>query len=92
MTARGQNRPNEKHRPNDCFVIRKRTLAKDDMNGCFWPISVVPIQSSRMTESGQSATPCVPIETIRYWGESGRRKSMFLARRDFKMRKSGFRA
>jgi hypothetical protein len=36
-----QNRPNEEHRPNDRFVIRKRPLAKDTMNGRFWPIPAV---------------------------------------------------
>ena len=29
----GQNQPFAERRPNDRFVIRKRPLAKDDMNG-----------------------------------------------------------
>ncbi len=33
----GQKRPIEEHQPNDRFVIRKRPLAKDDMNGRSWP-------------------------------------------------------
>jgi hypothetical protein len=41
--ALGQNRPDEEHRPNDRFVIRKRPLAKDDMKDRFWPIPVVVI-------------------------------------------------
>ena len=39
--------------PNDCFLIRKRTLGEAPANDRFWPIPAVPIQSSRMTESGQ---------------------------------------
>jgi hypothetical protein len=37
MSESGQDRPNEEHRPNDRFVIRKRPLAKDTMNGRSWP-------------------------------------------------------
>jgi hypothetical protein len=36
MSESGQDRPNEEHRPNDRFVIRKRPLAKDTMNGRSW--------------------------------------------------------
>ena len=38
MTAWGQNRRNEDYRSNDRFVILKRPLAKDTMNGRSWPI------------------------------------------------------
>ncbi len=37
----GQKRPIEEHQPNARFVIRKRPLAKDDMNGCSWPIPAI---------------------------------------------------
>jgi hypothetical protein len=37
MSFVGQNRPFAERRPNDRFVIRKRTLAKDTMNGRSWP-------------------------------------------------------
>lgn len=52
MSAAGQSRPNEKHRPNDQFVIRKRTLAKDDMNGRFWPIPACGSGAGQMAGSG----------------------------------------
>ncbi len=51
-----QNRPNEEHRPNDRFVIRKRPLAKDDMNGRSWPKAAVALKPSRMSELGQHET------------------------------------
>jgi len=37
MSHSGQNRPFAERRPNDCFPIRKRPLAKDAMNGRSWP-------------------------------------------------------
>ena len=52
MAASGQDQPNEKHRPNDRFVIRKRTLGMVSVNDRFWPISAIAIQPSRTTERG----------------------------------------
>jgi hypothetical protein len=37
----GQNRPFAERRPNDRFLIRKRPLAKDTMNGRSWPKVVI---------------------------------------------------
>jgi hypothetical protein len=42
-----QNRLFEERYPNGRFPIRKRTLAKDTMNGRSWPISAV-WQSERL--------------------------------------------
>ncbi len=55
-SAMGQNRRFEKRCPNGRFLIRKRTLVKDTMNGRSWPISAVPIQSTPMSELGQLRT------------------------------------
>jgi hypothetical protein len=52
-----QNRPNEEHRPNDRFVIRKRPLAKDTMNGRSWPIPAVAIQSGPISAWVNSGHP-----------------------------------
>jgi len=38
MAGQGQNRPNEEHRPNGCFLIGKRTLREVPVNGRLWPI------------------------------------------------------
>jgi len=46
VTGSGHNRPNKEHRPNDRYLICKRTLAKDTMNGRFWPITAVRSQNA----------------------------------------------
>ncbi len=67
----GQNRRFEKRCPNGRFLIRKRTLVKDTMNGRSWPISAVPIQSSPMSELGQLRTLATYRCHVCCWGLSG---------------------
>ncbi len=56
VTGSGHNRPNKEHRPNDRYLICKRTLAKDTMNGRFWPKAAVALKPSRMSELGHKRT------------------------------------
>jgi len=47
-----QNRLFEERYPNGRFPIRKRTLAKDTMNGRSWPNPAIGARASLMTPWG----------------------------------------
>jgi hypothetical protein len=64
----GQKPPIEECCPNDRFVIRKRPLAKDDMNGRSWPKAAVALKPSRMSELGQERTFGDTTREVCSWG------------------------
>ncbi len=72
MTAAGQLREYDACWPNDRFQICKRTLAKDTMNGRYWPIPAVWQSEPLRSGLGQLRKNNQAPQKICFWVNSRR--------------------